>query len=291
VLGIVERFGTTTITLYNGADDLPAGPGYATHSDLPAGGARDLFGSGWGRIGARVVRKSGELIADTAAELQTAADALRALSQQRDTLYVRMDSGAVRTVTARCTKVAAPRTSEHTLFLPVQLEWVILDPCFRGEHHGGGWHFNGPVLTPQEPQVYFDTGRYFDEATGDVITLSDAPDPTVNFVANNGNTPIYDPIITITATANPISYVKVTGTNCEWEWTGTLAATKKLVVNCGALTVTNDGVDAYSGFGFTADHHIPDWFQLLPGNNNLIIEATTVSTDATATFDFSDGYA
>lgn len=291
MLATVERFGDTAITLYNGADDLPAGPGYATQADLPAGGARDLFGSGWGRIGARTIRKSGELIADDRATLEAAADALRGLSQQRGALYVRMDSGAVRWCNARCIRVAAPRSVENTLFLPVTLEWVQLDPYWRGERHGGGWVLDALIFGTPAETVYLDTGRHFDEAVGDGFTLADAPDPTTGTITNDGNTPVYDPIITITAGASDISYVRVKGWQCEWEWTGTLAAGDQLVVDCGALTVTNDGADAYSGFGFTSDHLIPDWFQLMPGGNGIGVEVTTASTDATVTFQFDDGYA
>jgi hypothetical protein len=290
MLATVERFGTTTITLYNGVDDLPAGPGYATQADLPAGGARDLFGSGWGRTGARLVRKSGELIADSTAALETAADALRGLAQQRDTLYIRTDSGALRLATARCTRVVAPRAAENTLFLPVALEWIVLDPYFRGEHHGGGWHLDGITFDTPPATVYLDTGRHFDEATGDSFTLASAPSPTTGNIFNNGNTPIYDPIIKITAGATAITFVRVKGWNCEWTWTGTLAAGKQLIMDAGALTITNDGADAYSGLAFTSNHFIPDWFQMIPGLPGIEVEVTTVSTDATVGFFYDDGY-
>lgn len=297
MLATVERFGATTITLYNGADELPAGPGYAMQADLPAGGARDLFGSGWGRIGARTIRKSGELIADDRATLEAAADALRGLSQQRGALYVRMDSGAVRWCNARCIRVAAPRSVENTLFLPVTLEWVQLDPYWRGERHGGGWVLDADTYGSPPGTIYLDQGRYFDEDTGDVITLVNVIGATGGAITNDGNTPVYDPLIIITAGGDPITYVKVSGPYCEWEWSGTLAAGHALAFDAGALQIyqydpaaATITTDEYANLSFTSNHKIADWFQLLPGINAIEVTATGTDATATATFKFDNGF-
>jgi hypothetical protein len=55
------------LTLYDGSDDVPAGPAYAHYADIAAGGAVDLFGVGQSPSGALSLRKSGELIAASGA--------------------------------------------------------------------------------------------------------------------------------------------------------------------------------------------------------------------------------
>jgi hypothetical protein len=69
-----------------------------------------------------------------------------------------------------------------------------------------------------------------------------------------GNAPVYDWVLTITATTNSITDVTITLGAYTLVWTGTIAAGQALVIDSGDFTVENNGVDAlatYSG-GFPA---------------------------------------
>ena len=95
---------------------------------------------------------------------------------------------------------------------------------------------------------------------------------------NTGNTNITDAIITLTnakaVTGGTLTYFKIdnTTTGHIFEWNGTLADDKALIIDCGAQTITNDGVDAYNGFVRPTDQE--RWMEFAPGDNELNVSIT-----------------
>lgn len=59
-----------------------------------------------------------------------------------------------------------------------------------------------------------------------------------------GSAPVSDWVLTITATTNSITDITITLGTHTLTWLGTIAASKALVIDAGACTVKNDGVNA-----------------------------------------------
>lgn len=122
----------------------------------------------------------------------------------------------------------------------------------------------------------------------DVIATMDGS-PYVLTVENAGNRTINDAILTITADDANLTAVTITATNTELVWTGTLLAGDSLVIDCGAKSIKNDGVNAYSGFSYGANHAIDDWLRIA-GETEITITYTGGGTDPTVTLAFNDGW-
>lgn len=65
-------------------------------------------------------------------------------------------------------------------------------------------------------------------------------------------------------------------TTPTWTFTGTVLATKDLIVDARSYVVTNDGADAYTDLGSFGSHVA--WMWLTPGLNTLTITLNTAST-------------
>jgi hypothetical protein len=124
----------------------------------------------------------------------------------------------------------------------------------------------------------------------DTIVLDTSP-KTVT-VANGGNYQVKAIVLAFAAkAAAPVSNITVASGSCSWTWTGTIAATKTLSVDCGTRTIRNDGADAYAGFGFNPAHTVADWLVLQPGNNSVTITWTCGGTATELTFTYYEGWA
>jgi hypothetical protein len=279
---ILERFGTLTIPDYEPAQDVGTGAAKPTVLALPGGGLYDAFGT-------EQVPRQGYSVgcdgfyweaSDTA--LKTTSYSWRAMIGKRDKLYRRVDGTAdVEWAYARLVNISSRRTPQHDEWLPYGFEFLVLSPNWSGYRHGDGW-----LLDAGE---YFDTGLVFDEATGDVFTITS---PQTCVVNNAGNARVTNAILTIHAgSANiTVASVVVTGIS-SFTWTGVLAAGKNLVIDCGKAMIHNDGADAYSGMALNATHYIDDWLRLEPGNNSVIVSLTGGAADSTIAFEFYDGWA
>ncbi len=122
-------------------------------------------------------------------------------------------------------------------------------------------------------------------ATTSSNTLDTSPKTIA--LGNSGNAVVRDCVITITPKTSDITAltVAISGT-AEWTFSGTIVAGKSLVVDCGARTVRNDGVDAYSSWALTANHKTVDWLPLAPGSVSVAITKTGGGTDANALFSY-----
>ncbi len=101
-------------------------------------------------------------------------------------------------------------------------------------------------------------------------------------VSNDGNGICYDAVITITAGAANITALTISTANgTDIDWTGTLTAGNALLIDCGAKSIKNNGVNAYSGFAYGGSHTANSWLELLPGDTAITIDRTGGSTDST----------
>jgi hypothetical protein len=231
---------------------------------LPGGQPYDPLGTD--RATRKATRITAEvlLVASTPAALRTALDAWLAKVGKRGTLVRADDAGNQQTVTALLVDAQASRQVDNILHLPLTLNFDVLSPCWSGAAHI-------PTVTL---------------ATTSATVI---PSP------NDGNARVTNPILTVTAVTSAITLVEVaqsvTGGQVSWYWAGTLAAGKSLVIDCGALSVKNDGVDAYSGFALYPTHTVDEWLRIESGANTPTVKRTGGGATSTASLSYADGWA
>jgi len=104
-------------------------------------------------------------------------------------------------------------------------------------------------------------------------------------LVNDGTAPVADAIITVTATSalvNPTFIITALGVSLKY--TGTVANTKALVIDCGAKTVKNDGANAYSGFSLEAAHTARNWLPLTVATHTLAVAASSGTGNVSVAF-------
>lgn len=225
-------------------------------------------------IGAQRARSTGgEIIVEatatgnTASALQTTLDGLRALRGQRGSLVMELADGTTRSRQARCLEIRTERIfrgGEHMhLYQPVRFVFGLL---------GAGW--NGA-------------------SNSDPTTIDTSPKSAT--ITNDGNVDQADVTITVTAGSADITNVRIQNTTtdyeCDLQYADTIVAGKSLVIDCGALSVENDGSDDYVNFSFGATHAVDDWMRLAPGNNSMTYTLTGGDINSVIAMTFYDLYA
>lgn len=280
---IIERFGLTSIPAYDPVTDAGTFPSISGLIGNPDGAA-DIYGSNQAPRDKYVLRKSCALVEASSADLQTALDALRARRGERDQLFFRMRDGTVRWLYARLMQIVISQAHNDILRQKLDLSFEIHPQNWNGEQHGADW-----TLDSGE---YFDTGLYFDQGTGDVVTLSAGSGNNNNFaITNNGNSPVKNAVLTIAAGSVDITNVVITsGKGSHLIYAGTITAGQDLIIDCGAWSVNNNGAGDYDNFSLGGSHEIDYWVILDPGSNPFTVVLTGGGTDSTITFEFADGW-
>lgn len=107
----------------------------------------------------------------------------------------------------------------------------------------------------------------------------------INMTAD-GNAPVTDAIITITASGTITSLaIKGLHVGIDLRWTGTLANGQALVVDAGAQTVLQSGSNAYSGFSLGSGHIAQGWLPMAEGITPLVVESNGPGTVAASWYD------
>lgn len=104
---------------------------------------------------------------------------------------------------------------------------------------------------------------------------------TIDLDNTDANRDQDDVILTLTAGSAAIATFRLDlgASSCSWIWTGTLAAGDSLVIDCGAMSVTNAGVDDYDALHLTANHKNAAWLELPKA---VVSTATITWTDDSA---------
>ena len=269
---VYEVFGST----YAGGVALPlrvvtqpVGSGEVPSSlvQLPGGNAWDSLGSGMARPRSQKITITGVWLAASKSAMETKLDALKAMKGTRNKLWASVDSGTTnRWRYARCLDVRAVAKPGLQRMMPIEMDFELVASPWNGTAHAA-------------------ESTTLDASPHDVVTT------------NAGNAWVRDAIITITASGSSITVVSVSRAAIagvcgiiHWHWTGTLAATKSLIINCGTRSVTNDGADAWAGFVFQADHADNEIAPLVPGVNTIVVARTGGDNSSTCKLDYSDGW-
>jgi hypothetical protein len=244
-----------------GGHDLGGGPTESSLVRLPGYRAFDVLGADQAVAVGRTVTADVEIVESTAAAARATLDAWLAKVGRRGLLVRQADDGTQHSIYARLIEAQAKRGVGHVTWLPLSLTFELLEHPWRG--------------TARNPQA----------------TLNVSPKDLA--LTNGGNAANPRPVVTITAPAGgslTSVTVELVGQGYRWKWTGTLAAGKALVIDCGAATVKADGADAYAGFALEAAHTKEDWLTIPPGNSTLRVWYTGTA-NGTARIDYADGHA
>jgi hypothetical protein len=207
-------------------------------------------------------------------------DILRAAVGTRAFLYREADDdGVTHRALCRLNNMVINRShTQRRTFQPVTLQFLQL-MAWQGGNHTEWTLDSGESL---DDALFFDVVDY---------TWSIGTSPTTQTVNNAGNLPVRNVVFTITAGATALTNPKISGAGMDLWYTGTIAAGKSFVVDCGSLSVLNDGVDAYANLELGTGHTIEHWCNLPPGNTSIELEISGTTTGATWSVAFRDGWA
>ena len=124
----------------------------------------------------------------------------------------------------------------------------------------------------------FEAAGYWKSATATDSTAT-GTGPYILDPVGGGEAPVYDAVFTLQAATSPITSVSMAdeASSIDWTWTGSVAAGQSLTIDCGAFSVQNNGVNAYSSFVLNNDHASDYWCAILPGTDNEFTVTLTVS--------------
>lgn len=276
---ILYRFGSTQlIPVYDGSQNIGTGQARVESIDAPRGGAFDSLGKEQAFRGGYEMTASGSMIGSSASDLKTQFDALRAYLGKREKLYRIDDSGVMQWAWARLTGVSVTREVKHKQYLDMDLSFYVFSSLWHGTLHGSWRLDDGNAL---------DDGLELDEA---LVILLDSTSKTIN-LSNGGNGVLRDFEFAITPKGTAVTEVvfAVDG-KTHMTWVGTVAVNTQLVFDFGAMSISNNGVDAYFGLTLSSSHKIDDWMRLEPGSNNITITKTGGSTLTELAIVYYDGW-
>ena len=258
----ITAFGSTTLSTSQPVQST--GPGEAALGlvELLGGGVHDPHGADQAPVRLPyTIRVEATLLGDAAA-MRTALYTLRAQVGQRAALYRISDDPALpdEWILARLRRLEVTRRVENYVHLPVSLDFEALEHPWHGA----------------------------DATVNDVLDAA----PTNVVCANGDNARVDDAVITITAAGSNITVLKITVAGVTaLEWAGVLGVGTDLVIDCGARTVTNNGVEAYDELTLGAGHVVAEWLRLPPGNTTVAVTRTGGDNTSAIEIAFDDGWA
>lgn len=257
-----STFISTTLPTARPRPDVGTGPVRSGAILLPSGTIYDPSGEAQKRRGLYTVEYPCMVKKSTEAAAHTAYQALRALIGQYGKLYRKLYDDSTQTLYCRLVDVRAERIPDHLFNQPLTLVWETRQEVWHGALNTDSSDFTTPVV------------------------------PEIN---NAGDAIQRDVTITITAAGTDITVVGIsnaeTGHISDFHFTGTIAVGKSLIIDTGAWSVLNDGVDAWDDFAFQATHAIDSIIRFKNGNNTITLHRTGGSNASTYEFKHYDAYA
>lgn len=219
-----------------------------------------------------------KIVASTAASLRATLDGLRAKRGVRGKVWRRgYDDGALQWATARLLAVDYVDEIGLRHMQSLTLRWKVLSQWCGGEH-GAGWTLaSGKLL---------DAGLYLNMASRFVLPSGLVAETVTSY----GNAAVEDVTLTYTAGASSCTSLTIRCGDCELIYTGTVAAGKSLVIDCGARSVTNDGSADYAHLTLGANHASAAWMRFAPGANAISIRRVGGGTGSVLLVAFYDGW-
>lgn len=257
----VTKFGSTNFPTARATPDVGTFASLLAIVQLPGGGTHDEQGTDQSPTMIGPLRVECLLTAATAAAADTAYQLLRALRGVRDKLYrVRQDTDE-EWVYARLDKINATRAPEDIATMNVEMIFMVQSRCWSGD-----------AKTPG-------------------VLLASTPDTVI--CANAGDADVLNAVITITAGTEPLQDIDITDGRSQTNITfsGTIAATKALIIDCGAKTVENDASDAYAYWDLSS-HADDEWVRINQDGATITFAYAggTPTDDGTIAFSYYEGW-
>ena len=251
----IYQFGSTVLPDYNEEADIGLAATAKSALDIPSGGALDLFGGERVMPGSVKIVKSCTLHATTEDGLLTAFIALRVLVGTRAQLYrMIIADDHLEWAWARFENLAVTREygQKSRFFQDVKLSFTVYSPAWYSQ----GTHSYSGGVSSSDPD--------------DLTTVLAESGTTVRKIDHSGNIDQPAVIFTVTATGT-VTLVTVNNviTGYSFSYNGTLVSGNVLVVDTGAMSVQNNGVDDYAHFIPPTNHE--EWMHIAPGENKLLI--------------------
>jgi hypothetical protein len=263
------------VPIYSPSQDIGTGKARLESIDAPRGGAFDALGMEQAYRGGYEIKAAGVI---AGSDLLTQYQSLRSYLGKREKLWRIDDSGNLTWAWARLESVGAKRVAENKSYLEVDCSFYVYSALWSGALHGS-WRLDaGNAL---------DDGLYFDT---DLITALTVATTTLT-INNGGNGVLRAFEFAITAKTSAITAVAIEKAGeTHMTWTGTLAVNTQLVIDFGAMSILNSGVNAYSGLVFSTSHKIDDWMRLDPGNNTVTLTRTGGGATSEVALVYYDGW-
>lgn len=273
---ILEKW--APLTVYGDAQELmmlppydatsTTGPGGVPTQYVPtvAGGVFDGLGGADAHVLIQVIRHAGTFVSVIPSDFDGRYQAIARGLGKKGRLWRKWTGAEVRQwCYARFTSLEGESAQGQLAYQPIVMEFTRTSPWF--------------AESASEQQITLGVTPYSFVVTRDIAA----------------NAPVFDAIITVTAHGVGItdlvienttngSYIRFTG--------ATIAVGKSLVIDCGAGTVKNDGVDAIAYFSLGAGHAIPDWLRLEAGGsvNTIRVTRTGGGSNSTIRFDWYEAW-
>lgn len=253
----LTSFDQLTLPQYNRESGIDTGPGQPGYIPTVNGGF-DVYGSDVAPVNTPFTATLRCIVSEeTDAGQRAAIDALRAKARVRGRLVRQSDDAATHFAWARLNQVQYRRAYGNRGYQILDFTWSL------------------------ESEWYAERSDQIETLNGSPFTLS---------VENEGNRPVANAIITISADDANLTAVTLTTTNgTHLVWTGTVTSGNDLVIDCGAKSITNNGVNAYSGLSYGGNHSIDDWLRIV-GAMDITITYTGGGSAPTVTIAFDHGW-
>jgi len=281
---VYQRFADVPFQLYDGTHPLDSGTMDLDLIPLASGGAYNPHGSATGHHAGLRLALVGTIMAQSWTEARDHLQRLQALRFQEGRLTRQsIGDGRQERATAILTGVDGDwDDSQRGPQIEIRCDFAVTSPVWSGTEHGPGWFFDSGVM--------LDSGRAFDEATGDTFTL-DGTSPDTIALVNSGNVAQTNVQLKVTVGTPALTSIRIAGGGTDITWTGTAAAGSALIFDGGAWSVTNAGADAYSGLVFNSGHSIDTMFRLVPGSTSYTVSYTGGGTTTVILATFNDAWA
>ena len=252
-------FGTALLPQAQGQYDIGTGEAMGALTPLAGGGAWDNFGTGRAP-GKQVAVMHRALLNGT--NVQDQLDTLKGYEGQYGTLIRSMDDASQQFVMARLVSVRGQVN-------PGDLNKLRVEMNFQSAAD----HWGATALSQ--------AGNNF--SSGTIVGIN---------VTNAGNYPVKNSILYVCPSGGTLTQFTIDKSGeTSLKWTGILLPSTYLVIDCGAFTVQNNGVDAFSGLSRQSGQALSEWIKLSPGVNSYQISKVGAGTATIAFFNFYAGWA
>jgi hypothetical protein len=249
----LEQFGSTVLPPALPKSDAGTGGSTLQLTPLPWGGQFDGLGSGVAPMPGDKLAYKSRLIGTSTSSLDGLYKAYRLLRGTRAKLYRRNGDTTQHWCWARLIEVKATWDYEHIVHIDLNFEFQMLSPCW----YSVTTHDYSSGVAVAEP----------DDLT---TILAESGETTTLHITQTGDIDQPAAIFAVTATGYA-SMVTINNTTTGYSFTysATINPGDTLVIDTGAMSVQNNGVDDYAHFTPPANHE--EWMHIAPGANTLLI--------------------